>query len=129
MSGICAVWRRDHPDQVPEMLGAVSGGLFLHAAERLERVTSLGIGLGVSARFATQQVYQDPQVMIACDADLNNEEELTGWTGHRESVGTGALLAKLYDRFGSSLVEKLRGSFSFVLWDRRERTLLAAVDG
>jgi asparagine synthase (glutamine-hydrolysing) len=129
MSGICAVWRRDRPEQIAEVLGAVSGGLFLHTSERVERLTASGIGLAVSARFATQQLHQDPQVMIACDADLNNEEELAAAVGLRESTGTAALLAALYDRFGSDFVEKLRGSFSFVLWDRRERTLLAGVDG
>ena len=129
MSGICAVWRRDHPEQVSEILGAVSGGLFLNAAERGERITAPEIGLAVSARFATQQAYQDPRVMIACDADLNNEEELRGLASRREGIGTAALLAALYDTFGSGFVEKLRGSFSFVLWDHRTRTLVAAVDG
>jgi len=129
MSGICAVWRRDRPEQIPEMLGTVSAGLFLHASERVERLTAPEIGLGISARFATQQVYQSPQLMIACDADLNNEEELRAWAGYGKGIGTAALLAALYDTFGSGFVKKLRGSFSFVLWDRRERTLLAAVDG
>ena len=49
--------------------------------------------------------------------------------GSRENIGTAALLGGLYDRFGSAFVEKLRGGFSLVLWDRRERNLLAAVDG
>src|ERR1700722_4650100 len=129
MSGICAVWRRDHPEQVHEALSAVTEGLFLHPSERVERLTASGIGLGVSARFATQQVYQDSQVMVACDADLNNEKELWDSAGHREDAGTAALLATLYDRFGACFVGKLRGAFSFVLWDRRERKLLAAVDG
>jgi asparagine synthase (glutamine-hydrolysing) len=129
MSGICAVWRRDRPEQVSETLAAVSGGLLLDASERVERLSGSGIGLGISARFATQQVYQDPQVMIACDVDLTNEEELRSSVGLRKDAGTGALLGALYDRFGSGFVEKLRGGFSFVLWDRRERKLLAAVDG
>lgn len=129
MSGICAVWRRDYPEQIPELLRAVSGGLFLHPAERVEGSTALGIGLGVSARFATQQLFQNPQVLIACDADLQNEDELRGFAGGDQKIGTAALLAELYHRCGSGFVEKLRGSFSFVLWDRRERRLLAAVDG
>jgi len=95
----------------------------------MERFTAPDIGLAVSARFATQQTYQDPQIMIACDADLNNEEELRGLASRREGIGTAALLAALYDTFGSGFVEKLRGSFSFVLWDHRTRTLVAAVDG
>src|SRR5580693_2343680 len=101
MSGICAVWRRDNPEQVSEVLGAVAVGLRLDGTERIERLTASGIGLGISARFATQQMYQDAQVMIACDADLNNEEELRGSVGRREDAGTAALLAALYDRFGS----------------------------
>ena len=129
MSGICAVWRRDYSEQVGEALSAVTEGLFLHPAERVERLTASGIGLGVSARFATQQVYQDSQVMVACDADLSNEKELWGSAGRREDAGTAALLATLYDRFRADFVGKLRGAFSFVLWDRRERKLLAAVDG
>ena len=129
MSGICAVWRKDHSEQGPDTLGAVSEGLRLQEADRIERLTAQGMGLAVSARFATQQIYQNPQVMIACDADLQNEAELSALAGQREVPGTAALLAALYGRFGSSFVEKLRGSFSLVLWDRRERTLLAAVDG
>jgi asparagine synthase (glutamine-hydrolysing) len=129
MSGICAVWRRDRPEQMAEVLGAVSGGLSLDDSERMERATASEIGLGVSARFATQQLYQDAQVMIACDADLSNAEELRGSVGRGDDLGTAALLAALYERFGAGLVEKLRGGFSLIVWDRRERKLLAAVDG
>ena len=32
-------------------------------------------------------------------------------------------------KFGTGFVEKLRGGFSFVLWDRRERRLAAGIDG
>ena len=107
MSGICAVWRRDHPEQSSEALSAVSEGLHLHPSERLARRMASGIGLGVAARFATQQVHENGQVMIACDADLTNEEELWSLAGRRESAGTAALLAGLYDRFGSDFVEKV----------------------
>jgi hypothetical protein len=103
MSGICAIWRRDRPEQISELLGAVCGGLFLHAEERVERISDSGIGIGVSARFNTQQMYQDPQVMLACDADLNYEEDLATEVGIR-GLGTAALLAALYERFGSGFV-------------------------
>jgi asparagine synthase (glutamine-hydrolysing) len=129
MSGICAVWRRDHPEQIPALLGTVGEGLVRHAEERVERITAPGIGVGIAARFASQQLYQDPQVMIVCDADLTNTEELKGWAGNGKGLGTGAILAALYERFSSGFVERLRGGFSFVLWDRRERIMLAAVDG
>ena len=128
MSGICAIWRKDHPEQVPELLGSVTEGLFVDASEHVERLTAPAVGLGISARFRSQQAYQDRQTMVVCDADLNNEEELKRLAEPRDAT-TAALVAALYERFGSGFVEKLRGSFSFILWDRREQTLLAAVDG
>src|SRR5260370_14456528 len=43
--------------------------------------------------------------------------------------GVGALLARLSQRFGAEFVERLRGAFAIVLWDRRNRKMLAAIDG
>src|SRR5205085_7798515 len=60
-------------------------------------------------------------VLLACDADLYE-------TG-RAPNETAAWMAELYEQFGPTFVERLRGGFSVVLWDRRERKLLAAVDG
>jgi asparagine synthase (glutamine-hydrolysing) len=127
MSGICAVWRKDNPGAMAETLSRMGGALALSSHERFLQKTDGGAGLGVSSRFATQQVYGDEHVLIACDADLTNEGDLRALAGDRVT-GTAALLAALYVRFGASFVEKLRGGFSLVLWDRRERKLLAAVD-
>ena len=71
MSGICAVWRRDHPEQISEMLASRQQRAIptCDGAGRTARALPESES-GVSARFATQQVYQDPHVMIACDADL-----------------------------------------------------------
>ena len=132
MSGICAVWRKDHPEQVPSTLASVLAGLSRHADERIEKLNTTGVGVGVSARFATQQMFQNPRVLIACDADLLNAGELRSLVGDNEGsdrTPAACIMAALYERFGSAFVEKLEGSFSFILWDRRERTLLAAVDG
>ena len=132
MSGICAVWRRENPERITGTLARVSSGLSLVPAERLEQQTDCEAGVGVSARFDTQQLYQDPRVLIACDAELYNENELRQWSaGNEHSAGggtTAALLAQLYMRFGCDFVEKLRGAFSVILWDRQERRLLAAID-
>ena len=81
-----------------------------------------------------QQIWRDRHVMLACDTDLLNEAELTAAVGQRAEASnlrstTAALLAALYERFGCDFVEKLRGAFSVVLWDRRERRFLAAIDG
>src|SRR3954447_6208047 len=118
MSGICAVWRKEDPARLREALTPVSRGLALAAGEQLEQATDLSTGVAVSARFASQQVFENDRVLVACDADLYDIDPKVA-----------ALLGRSYERYGTSFVEKLRGSFSFVLWDRRERKLVAAVDG
>jgi len=129
MSGICAVWRKQDPARLADMLAAVNGGLSVAASERMDRKTALecGAGVAVSAAFATQQVHEDPHVLVACDADLCNEDELRVSAGEKNSP-VAALIAAMYDRFGSDFPEKLNGNFSVILWDKRERKVLAAVD-
>lgn len=133
MSGICAILRQDRPEGVSETLASATRGLSLASSERALLETDLGVGVGVSARFHTQQIYRNSRVLIACDADLLNERELTELIQGREPVSEGAktaqLLSGLYERFGSDFVGKLRGAFSVVLWDRRERKLIAGIDG
>jgi asparagine synthase (glutamine-hydrolysing) len=67
-------------------------------------------------------------VLLACDAELLNEAELGAATG-AWGLTTAALFAALYARFGTAFVEKLRGAFSVVLFDSRQREWLAAIDG
>ena len=133
MSGICAVWRRDDPQRAADMLATVSRGLAMVPAERIEHRADAFAGVGVSSRFRTQQILETAGVLIACDAELYNEDQLRelvrGSAEAPENVRTAALLAALYERFGAGFVERLRGAFSVVLWDRRNRKLLAAIDG
>ena len=59
----------------------------------------------------------------------NSAEASAGWGKISQNQKTAALLAALYERHGCDFVEKLRGSFSVILWDRQDRKLLAAIDG
>jgi asparagine synthase (glutamine-hydrolysing) len=133
MSGICALWRRDDHRRTGEMLHAMAAGLVFCGTERLTCSVDGSAGVAVVARFGRQQIYSNERVQMACDAQLYNEQELASWAnpaarGETRSA-TAALLAALYERLGVEFVEKLRGAFSFVLWDRREHKFLAAVDG
>jgi asparagine synthase (glutamine-hydrolysing) len=123
----------DHPERVSGTLSAMSSGLCLTQGEQIEQSTASSAGVAVAARFRTQQIYDDGNVRIACDADLFNERELESLAGGTlpasENSRTAALLAALYRRAGCDFVGKLSGNFSVVLWDQRERRLLAAVDG
>ena len=131
MSGICAVFRNAGPESIRMTLAAMNAGLVLDREHCKSEPNGQG-GVGVAARFAEQQVYRGTRVLLACDAQLINTDELTAVVdnAHYSHGGnTASLLAALYERFGPSFVERLRGGFSVVLWDSLERLLLAAIDG
>jgi asparagine synthase (glutamine-hydrolysing) len=133
MSGICAVWRKDNPQAASRTLACLNAGLSLTTEEERREESAGACGTGVSARFPEQQIYHGGRVLLACDADLVNKAELVSLLG--ESISdpqnhkTAALLAALYERFGCDFVDRLRGGFSLVLWDRIERRFVAAIDG
>src|SRR4051812_2731116 len=113
MSGICAVWRRGNPEQIKESLADILGGLATHSAEQPRYASDGEAAIGVSARFPTQRMYSDASILLACDADLSNEDELWEMVQAGESAertgDSAALLAKLFGRFGYDCIEKLRG--------------------
>ena len=121
MSGICAVWRKENGARLHETLSSVVHGLTLQTSERVTECADHEAGVAVSSAFATQQVFENDRVLLACDADLHDFAN--------GGIQTAARLARLYEQHGHGFVDKLRGSFSIVVWDRRERKLLAAVDG
>jgi asparagine synthase (glutamine-hydrolysing) len=129
MSGICAVWRAD-PQAAAGTLHRLVSGLVL-ADEGTSGKCDGGAGVGVSAAFETQGMHDSGRVLAACDADLDNEEELRqGLVGKMRHEARGAaLIAALYEQFGPTFVERLSGTFSFVLWDRWERKMVGGIDG
>ena len=131
MSGICAIWGRDYPGGAAAKVAAVSRGLSLVPEERVEYRGGRNAGVGVAALFATQQIYENDRV-ADCVRRGSGQRERTSvsrrygtWQQPPSNAKTAALLAALYERFGSGFVEKLRGGFSVILWDIRERMLVA----
>jgi asparagine synthase (glutamine-hydrolysing) len=127
MSGICAVWHKEQPSRGLPLLRSVTDGLALERFESTRTAIDGGIGVGAATRYANQEVYESPDILVASDADIFNQPELRDFTG--EANSGAALLAGLYRRFGAAFLEKLRGEYSVVLWDRRKRQLMAATDG
>ena len=125
MSGICAVWRKDNPARLSADAGGGQPRPRAPAAdERLLRESGSRPRASPSPRaFATQQVFRKR----APAAGLRRRS-----LRRRQTVkhpDGGPLGAAVRASPAAAFVEKLRGSFSIVLWDRRERKLLAAVDG
>lgn len=128
MSGICAVWRKDNPSQTAAALALLTEGLAFDPPERRAEAAFRDAGVGVSARFSSQQIHRGDNLLLACDAELLNEKELSE-DAQASNLTTAALLAALYERFGAAFVERLRGAFSVILFDCRKRQWLAAIDG
>jgi asparagine synthase (glutamine-hydrolysing) len=129
MSRICAVWQREVPHTASSVLTALSAGLFPHASVPGRQDTVPGVGVAIRSAAPAPNLHRNQRVLLACDADLLNEAELTavaGQSGQRAS--TAELLAALYERDGERFVERLRGAFAIVLWDLAERRLVAALD-
>ncbi len=79
----------------------------LDASERTSQAIGADVGVGLAARFPGQQIYGDERVLLACDVDLLNEGELAASAGIPGLSGA-ALLAALYQRFGTGFIEKMR---------------------
>jgi asparagine synthase (glutamine-hydrolysing) len=131
MSGICAVWRKRDPRKTAETLASASAGLLLHPSERVKTAAGDSVGVGVSARFPTQQIYETPELLVACEAELYNNAELCPLIGAspETEIEAAAMFAGLYARFGTAFPEKVRGEFSVILWDKKNQLLFAATDG
>jgi asparagine synthase (glutamine-hydrolysing) len=71
-------------------------------------------------------VERTPDIWLAADADLLNADDLQ----RLAPAGSGLLsaLAHLYQAEGPAFVRRLRGAFALIVWDRRRRSLLLAVD-
>src|SRR6185295_19295394 len=72
------------------------------------------------------------EILVACEAELYNETEIgdiVGDVSTSPGAETAARLAGLYERYGTAFLEKVRGDFSVILWDRRQQAVFAATDG
>src|ERR1017187_4696362 len=110
MSGICAVWKKENPGAASAILAALRSGLSVSEIERSAQARDAGAGVAVSARFETQQIYQDESILLACDADLYNEDTLRAEFAGRLKVDAGAqtaaLMAAMYRKIGIEFVDR-----------------------
>lgn len=75
---------------------------------------------------------EDRTLVLVCNGEIYNYKELMGELTSRGHTFTShsdvECILHLYEEFGEACLEKLRGMFAFVLWDRRHRRVFAARD-
>ena len=75
---------------------------------------------------------EDGSVRVVFDGEIFNKINLQNdlkSDGHYfSSLCNSELIAHLYEKYGDSCVNKLRGSFAFSLWDSKKKSLLLARD-
>jgi asparagine synthase (glutamine-hydrolysing) len=90
------------------------------------------VGMGVVRRWPSQQSASIPGVRVAVDADLRNLRELQAELAARKvqdgPLSEAEVIAWLYKLQGLDFVHKLRGAFSFALWDVEAQRLVLGID-
>ena len=94
-----------------------------------ERCSAPRAGFAAVSSTGATSVYCANEVMVACDAEIYNRQELEKGIGSAaSSLTNAALISRLYQQAGESFLKQLRGAFSIAIWDGRSATLLLARD-
>ncbi|HTS13043.1 MAG TPA: asparagine synthase-related protein [Candidatus Limnocylindrales bacterium] len=140
MSGIAGIFHQDGAPVDGGLLRALTRFLSYRGPDGRETWTSGSIGLGhtllrTSTESASdrQPASLDGRFWVTADARIDCREDLKKnleASGQRPS-GTAAdseLILSAYAAWGEECVDRLRGDFSFALWDSREKKLFCARD-
>ncbi len=110
-------------------LESMVGALALRPGWSRASQVQLNVGVGAASPVGTASLASSEQILVVCDADLYNRNELEAAVSHPPCTsGLADLFATLYLHHGPRFLEKLRGVFSLAIWDARKRMLLLAVD-
>lgn len=93
------------------------------------QISRSDFGLGSVSSAGTASLWVSDALAVACDADIYNRGELLAClTSPPPEDSLAALLGAVFQKYGTSTLEKLRGAFAIAIWQPASRTLLLAVD-
>jgi asparagine synthase (glutamine-hydrolysing) len=140
LSGIVGIYHRNGAPIERALLQSLVDFLAYRGPDGRELWTDGSIGLGHAMLRTTRESLGESQpasmegrFWIVADARLDSREELTGELKRsgrvvRPSAPDSELLLHAYAAWGTPCVERLRGDFSFVIWDARSKQLFCARD-
>lgn len=123
-----ATTRGGRPVEARELEGMLSL-LAVHPDWSPTWASSEDAGFGAVALPATASLWSSDQVLAVFEGDLYNRDELQKTLSvSRPALNPAALLASLFLDEGPACLQRLRGAYSFAIWDHRRKSLLLAVD-
>lgn len=140
MCGICGKLELDREARVsPELLKSMADTIYHRGPDDEGFYLSGPVGLGfrrlsiIDLNTGHQPISnEDGTVWIVFNGEIYNYQELREFLlgkGHTFKSQTDTeVIVHLYEEFGEACVEKLRGMFSFAIWDERQKSLLLARD-
>jgi asparagine synthase (glutamine-hydrolysing) len=138
--GICGKLELDREARVsPELLKSMADTIYHRGPDDEGFYLSGPVGLGfrrlsiIDLNTGHQPISnEDGTVWIVFNGEIYNYQELREFLlgkGHTFKSQTDTeVIVHLYEEFGEACVEKLRGMFSFAIWDERQKSLLLARD-
>lgn len=140
MCGICGKLNFDRQAKVsPRLLKAMADSIRHRGPDDEGYYASGPVGFGfrrlsiIDLNTGHQPICnEDASVWIVFNGEIYNYQELRSYLqtkGHVFKTQTDTeVIVHLYEEFGESCVEKLRGMFAFAIWDDRQETLFIARD-
>ncbi len=140
MCGICGKLDFDRNASVaPALLKSMADAIYHRGPDDEGYYVSGPVGLGfrrlsiIDLNTGHQPLSnEDGTVWIVFNGEIYNYQELREFLrgkGHTFKTQTDTeVIVHLYEEFGESCVEKLRGMFAFAIWDDRQKVLLLARD-
>jgi asparagine synthase (glutamine-hydrolysing) len=80
------------------------------------------------ARVVLRDAVRWKHLSVVADARIDNQLELQSALGSEPGSTVGELVARAYLTWGDEFPERLSGDFALVIWDSRERRIVAARD-
>jgi asparagine synthase (glutamine-hydrolysing) len=140
MCGICGKLNFDLQQPVsPDLIRAMMGSIRHRGPDDEGLYISSGVGLGhrrlsiIDLNTGRQPISnEDSAIWIVFNGEIYNYKELRSQLlvkGHKFRTATDTeVIVHLYEEFGTEAIQKLRGMFSFALWDSKQQMLLLARD-